>query len=102
MADQPIETVRIKIEHREGCIYVSSDDVPGLWLWGKNSDQVLNNISPAIKSLYKHNRGIDVEVEAVPISRLTRWLLRHLLKSHEQSDKYKIYPTHRTLTGAHG
>ena len=63
MTDQTIETVRIKIEEREGCVYVSSDDVPGLWLWGKDSDQVLNNVVPAIKVLYKHNRGIDVEVD---------------------------------------
>lgn len=97
-----METVRIKIEHRAGSIYVSSDDVPGLWLWGKDPDQVLNNVAPAIKALYKHNRGIEVEVEEVPVSRVVRWLLRHLLRPSKQSDKYRIYPTSRTLTGAHG
>jgi hypothetical protein len=63
MTDQTIETVRIKIEERERCVYVSSDDVPGLWLWGKDQNRVFNSITPAIKALYKHNRGIDVEVE---------------------------------------
>ncbi len=63
MTDQTIETVQVKIEEREGYVYVSSDDVPGLWLWGKDSNQIFNNIAPAIKTLYKHNRGIDVEVD---------------------------------------
>jgi hypothetical protein len=63
MVAQSIETVRVNVEYREGCVYVSSNDVPGLWLWGKNSAQVFNNIAPAIKILYKYNRGMDVEVE---------------------------------------
>ncbi len=102
MAEQSMETVRIKIEHRAGSIYVSSDDVPGLWLWGKDPDQVLNNVAPAIKALYKHNHGIEVEVEEVPASRVARWVLRHLLKPGKPSDQYRIYPAPRTLTGAHG
>ena len=63
MANQSIETVRVNIEYREGCVYVSSNDVPGLWLRGIDSNRVFNNIAPAIKALYKYNRGIDVEVD---------------------------------------
>jgi hypothetical protein len=102
MARQPIETVRIKIERRGDCVYVSSEDVPGLWLWGKDPDQVLNNIAPAIKALYKHNRGIDVEVEEAPVSRLVDRLLRRLIRPRELSDRYRIYPIPGALTGAHG
>lgn len=57
-------TVKIRIENRGGCIYVSSDDVEGLWIWGKDPEQVFQNIIPAIQTLYKYNHGIEVEVRA--------------------------------------
>lgn len=57
------ERVRIKVELRKnGRFYVSSDDVPGLFLWGRNFEELMENIAPTIKDLYKFNRGLDVEV----------------------------------------
>jgi len=103
---QPIEVVRIRIEKRAGSIYVSSADVPGLWLWGKDPERVFKNIAPAIQTLYKYNRGMDVEVRETFVSKLLRWFLARLLRetgAASQSDAYRIYPAHHNpLTGAHG
>jgi hypothetical protein len=49
------------IERGHNYIYVTSDDVPELNLWGPPS-VVLSQLEPALKSLFKHNKGMDVEV----------------------------------------
>ena len=59
------EQVTIKVESREGRTYVSSDDVPGLWLWGSDPERVFGDIIPAITALYRHNRALRVRVEPV-------------------------------------
>ncbi len=103
MAEHPIETVRIKVVTRDGRLYVSSDDVPGLWLWGKDPEQVFKNIGPAIRVLYKYNRGMEVEVRETFLSKLQRWILIRLFRVAKQSDRYKIYPlAGHHLTNAHG
>ena len=48
-------TVNLKIEYRDDRFYVSSADVPGLWLWGKDLDLLMRNVAPAILSLLKYN-----------------------------------------------
>lgn len=59
------DTVTIKVEHKDGGIYISSDDVPGLWLWGSDPEQVFSDIVPTIRELYKLNNGRTVDVEPV-------------------------------------
>ena len=96
------ETVHVKISYRGHRYYVSSNDLPGLWLWGENLDELLDDIGPTIQDLYKYNRGIDVDVEVKEgiLSRLPSIFIR-LFRSGR--DKYKIYPVAgQTLTRAYG
>ena len=63
MLEKPLATIRIKIQTRgDGTVYISSDDMPGLWLWGKDHDQVFRSIVPTIEELYKLNEGRTVKV----------------------------------------
>lgn len=100
----PIETIRIKIENRDGCLYISSDDVPGLWLWGNDPEIVMRNIAPAIKTLYRDNRGLEIEVREAPASLVSKYLRWW---THQAplviKDKFQIFAIgNRTLTSSHG
>lgn len=98
---RPTETVRIKVECRSGRFYVSSDDVPGLWLWGSDFEELMEDIAPTIKDLYKFNRGMDVEVKEGMVSKFAGWILIRLFRVSR--DRYKIYSIgSQHLTGAHG
>ncbi len=62
--------IKLEMEQREGLFYVSSADVPGLHLAGYDMRKVLADVVPAIKYLFKMNRGLDVEVRpASPVER---------------------------------
>ena len=76
MPEKSLTTVRIKIQTRsDGTIYISSDDMPGLWLWGKDHEQVFRSIAPTIEELYRLNEGRTVKVREAPLSQLTRWFV---------------------------
>ena len=92
------EVVRIKIEYRSGIFHLSSDDVPGLWLWGKDPDAVFPDVVPAIKYLYKHNQGRDVIVKEAFFSKALRWAFTRRFEVLRK-DRYRIYPA---LGAAHG
>ena len=63
MSKKPLAIIRIKIQARhDGTIYISSEDMPGLWLWGKDRDQVFRSIAPTIEELYRLNEGRTVKV----------------------------------------
>lgn len=77
MPEESLATIRIKIQtRRDGTVYISSDDIPGLWLWGRDRDQVFRSIAPTIEELYRHNKGRTVKVRVTPRSQLTRWLVQ--------------------------
>jgi hypothetical protein len=98
---RPTETVRIRIERRGSRFYVSSNDIEGLWLWGSDFEELMEDIAPAIKQLYKFNRGMDVEVKEGLISKFVSGFLVRLFKAGR--DRYKIYEIGgRQLTSAHG
>lgn len=59
MKEEPLEVVHLDVEQRQGQVYVSSKDVPGLWLWG-SPEQVFSDVCPVLEQLYKHQRGLDV------------------------------------------
>ena len=101
---QPTEIIRITIENRDGCLYISSKDVPGLWLWGKDPEIVVRNIVPAIKTLYRDNRGLEVEVRDVPVSRTSKLLNWWTHRAPQaMKDKFQIVPIgNRSITSAHG
>lgn len=92
---QPIETVRIKIVKRDGRFYISSDDVPGLWLWGGDLGKLFEDVAPTIQDLYRMNRGMDVEVQESIGARLKRWMMMVMMARlfRTARDEYKIYHT---------
>lgn len=67
--DKPMTTVRLNVEDRAGVLYVSSNDVPGLWLWGSDPDEVFASVIPTIRDLYQCNLGLIVRVEEAQPSR---------------------------------
>ncbi|HEX9626105.1 MAG TPA: hypothetical protein VGA00_04130 [Acidiferrobacterales bacterium] len=100
-------SVTIKTESRAGTIYVSSEDIEGLWLWGSDPDLLFRNIAPAIKTLYKHNYGIEVIVTE-PKDK-TAWLSRARRSAVEpqprddQTDIFEVCPVSETdPNSAHG
>lgn len=54
--------IRVRIKRSGGYIRATSKDVPGLFLCSQDSETLERNIIPAIKLLFKLNRGLDVEV----------------------------------------
>lgn len=54
--------IEVHFEFRYGRLHVRSEDVPGLYLCGPDTEKVMDDIIPAIKALFKLNRGWDVEV----------------------------------------
>jgi hypothetical protein len=76
MSEKPLVTIRIKIQTRsDGTVYISSDDIPGLWLWGRDRDQVFKSVAPTIEELFRYNKGLKVKVREAPLSQLTRWFV---------------------------
>ena len=87
MSKKPLAIIRIKIQARhDGTIYISSEDMPGLWLWGKDHAQVFRSIAPTIEELYKLNEGLTVKARETPLFRFARWFARGII------GRYEIYP----------
>lgn len=78
--------VRLSVENREGILYISSKDVPGLWLWGNNPEELFSNVIPTIEELYKYNKGLIVRVEEARPSGLARWF-----QADKVRDEFNVY-----------
>src|SRR6266566_8647290 len=97
------EKVRLAIEVRGNRFYLSSTDVPGLWLWGNDPEVVFKDVGPTIEALYKHTQGMEVKVRETFSSRFKCWLLVKLFKATQASKQPKVYlVSHRHLNQAHG
>lgn len=91
MSKKLLATIRIKIQtRRDGTIYISSDDMPGLWLWGKDHGQVFRSIVPTIEELYRLNEGRAVKAREALSSRLARWFAQGSRCKHLQDYRYMI------------
>jgi hypothetical protein len=75
---QQLETVRITIYYEDDCFYISSEDVEGLWLWGRDAALLFGNLGPAIKTLYKDNDNMEIEVRKSLRTKISRWLFCHI------------------------
>ena len=63
--------IKVTIEDRaDGGINVSSDDVPGLILSGRNRTLVIADIGPAIRAILEHKGedANDLQIDAVFVS----------------------------------
>jgi hypothetical protein len=69
------ETITIRIIPRDSdYVFVTSDDVPGLYLWGP-PETVYSDLEPVIRDLYRSNRGIEVtEIRALDATETERTL----------------------------
>ena len=77
MPEKPLATIRIKIQTRgDGTVYISSEEMPGLWLWGKDHDQVFRSIAPTIEELYRLNEGRTVKAREAPRSQSACWFVQ--------------------------
>ena len=97
--------ILITVETRGDTIYVSSKDVPGLWLWGKDPEKVFRNIAPAIQALYKHNLDLEVDVREARWSRIMCWVFVRLMRVTSKTNQSKTYPylvSERHFHQAHG
>jgi hypothetical protein len=83
----PSAIIHINQSIRDGVLYLSSDDLPGLWLWGKDHEQVFRGIIPTIAKLYELNEGRTVEIKEAPIVEATaRWFGRTRI-----CDTFEVY-----------
>ena len=88
MPMKPLATIHIKSEVRtDGTVYISSDDLPGLWLWGKDHDLVYRSIIPTIEELYKHGQGRTVKAKEAPQPKSERWF-----GQNKMSNTFEVYP----------
>ena len=55
--------IKTKLNRDDGIIVMTSEDLPGLFLAGKNLLALARDLPPAIKALYRLNYEMDVEVE---------------------------------------
>ncbi len=88
MNQEPIKVVHLKIEQQNGGVFVSSDQMPGLWLWGPDPERVFHDVIPAMENLYKHSHGVDVI--ACKRSGNSGFVTRFGLE--EEPSTYEIYP----------
>lgn len=61
-----INTIKLNVKFRDnGSVFISSDDMEGLWLWGDDPEKVFQHIVPTIKALYKANQHMEVDVKPI-------------------------------------
>ena len=90
VAERLVGRVNLQMENRGDTFYVSSSDLPGLFLWGKDVDAVLGKVKPTIRELFRLNRELDVSVQETPAERQRGWSgLEHAARSFE------VYAVHR-------
>lgn len=89
MYNKPIATIHLDKKSKDGVLYLSSKDLPGLWLWGADPEQVYESIIPTIIKLYRYNDGIKVEIKQICSDGiLNRWFGRDKV-----CDTFEVYST---------
>lgn len=58
----PVTTVIVNVAHQGNYFIATSNDVPGLHVWGDSEQQICERVMQSIKLLFKWNRKLDVEV----------------------------------------
>ncbi len=62
MKQKPNAIIHLERQTKDGVLYLSSKDLPGLWLWGKDPERVFESVVPTITKLYELNEGLAVDV----------------------------------------
>jgi len=83
--------VRLDVKLRDGDFWViTSEDLPGLLLCGKDWKQLFSDVPPAIETLFELNYGL--KVQASPL--VTPREMDHPI--HYGALRWVAYPTHKT------
>jgi len=78
-------------ERADGGIRVHSDGLLGLVLSGPDRDTVLPKIAPAIAAIFKHSKGLDVEVRPErPLSDIMDDTMPCAVDMHVQTQTYIV------------
>ena len=65
--EMAVAVIEVRFERRpDDSIYISSPNVPGFHLWGHDLGDLCDDVIPALKGLFKLNKGLDVDL--VPVS----------------------------------
>lgn len=54
--------IRVNVKEEAGYWYANSPDLLGLHICGRSAEQACSSALKAVKALFKHNRGLDVDV----------------------------------------
>lgn len=54
--------IRVNLRRESDMFYADSPDLLGLHICGPTAEQTCQSVMKAVKALFKHNRGMDVEV----------------------------------------
>lgn len=92
MNKKPNVVIHLEQVVRDGVLYLSSKDLPGLWLWGKDREQVFNNVVPTIAKLFELNEGRTVEIKEPCQKAKNRWFSRDRV-----CDTFEVYYVNKKL-----
>lgn len=88
----PLAVIMLTIERAGGLITITSKDVPGLHISSYDVKSACSNVIPAIKILFKKNRGLDVEV--VPAADpITFPASGEVCFNEHLAERYVMYPS---------
>ena len=62
MTNDAATVIRVKLSDEAGVWHASSNDLAGLHVCGLTVEVTCQRVLKAIKAIYKHGRGMDVEV----------------------------------------
>ncbi len=65
MQDGAVFIVNIRVQSRSGYLYAASPELPGLHVCGATEEGLHASLVLAIKTLFKRNRALDVQVRPV-------------------------------------
>lgn len=92
-ADSYLKVVVIFERRPDGGLRAYSDDVPGLVLSGSNPEAVFADVIPALETLFKYNREMDVQF--APVTDIRSALEdKGLLSSVEREIREYVSPVH--------
>lgn len=62
MSHEGAAIIRVNVRQESGFLYANSVDLLGLHVCGNSFEQVCERVVKTIKAIFRHGRGIEVEV----------------------------------------
>lgn len=61
----------IRFTPEDGIIFVSSKDLPGLYLAAKDVEEIVTQLDYAVKTIFREEKGLEVEI--YPVGRVEQF-----------------------------